>query len=111
MVFSIDEIYLAMLFILTIFYQLFLCIKGITYNILTLLQYTMTLRQGPKDPVLSTLVKMPYYKRKNNRVTKKKKKGERKEKKQSVIIVGKKSSNKVYGSQQDRKCIAKQKQT
>ena len=41
----------------------------------------MTLRQGPKDPVLSTLVKMPYYKRKNNRVTKKKKKGERKEKK------------------------------
>ena len=39
----------------------------------------MTLRQGPKDTVLSTLVKMPYYKRKNNRVTKKKKKGERKE--------------------------------
>ena len=72
----------------------------------------MTLRQGPKDPVLYTLVKMSYYKRKNNRVTKRR----RKEKKQSVIIVGKKSSNKVYGRQSaqiarlDRKCIAKQKQ-
>ena len=36
------------------------------------------MRQGPKDPVLPTLVKMPYYKRKNNRVTKKKKKGKEK---------------------------------
>ena len=34
----------------------------------------MTLRQGPKDPVLPTLVKMPYYKRKNNRVTKRRRK-------------------------------------
>ena len=34
----------------------------------------MTLRQGTKDPVLSTLVKMPYYKRKNNSVTKRKRK-------------------------------------
>ena len=101
-------------FIVICKFKLFLIPQKI--HILTLLQYTMTLRQGPKDPVLSTLVKMPYYKRKNNRVTKKKKKGERKEKKQSVIIVGKKSSNKVYGSQQkiarlDRKCNAKQKQT
>jgi hypothetical protein len=46
----------------------------LTCCILTPLQYTKTLRQGPKDPVLSTLVKMPYYKRKNNRVTKRRRK-------------------------------------
>ena len=36
-------------------YQLFLIPKGMTGSILTLLQYTMTLLQGPKDPVLPTL--------------------------------------------------------
>ena len=40
---------------LPVILQLFRVPKGITGSILTLLQYPMTLRQCPKDPVLPTL--------------------------------------------------------
>ena len=42
-------------------YQLFLIPKPITGSILTLLQYTMTLLQGPKDPVLPSLMYVHRY--------------------------------------------------